>query len=142
MRPPNHVDKQFPGGFTYNLDASGTAYAAPVPAITRVMGLGSASPNATATWSGDAVAPPISLDFTVKTSNLLGIPVTADALKLVLTPSTGAWTGSFKIPGTAVLSSCKLLIVGGEAVGFWSALAPAGSTQKRYGVMHVGAAMP
>lgn len=139
VRPPSYTDKQFASGFNYSLDASGIAYAAPVPATTRVMGLGSASPNATATWSGDAVTPPLNLDFTVKTSNVLSIPVTADALKLALTPATGAWTGSFKIPGTAVLSSCKLMIVGGEAVGFWTAPAPAGATQKRYGVIRVKA---
>ena len=138
-RPLTSPDKQFPGGFSYTLDASGSAYTAPSPATTRVMGLGSASPNATATWSGDAVTPPLSLDFTVKTSNVLSIPVTTDALKLFLTPANGAWTGSFKLPGTAVLSTCKLLIVGNEALGFWTAPAPAGATQKRYGVIHVGA---
>ncbi|MDB6072461.1 MAG: hypothetical protein JWO89_101 [Verrucomicrobiaceae bacterium] len=138
VRPSSFTDKQFPAGFQYNgLTASGQAYAAPVPATVRVMSLLGASPNATVSWSGDGVNPALSLGFTVKTSNLLSVPTTTDALHLGLTASTGLWTGSFKIPGTAVLSTCKMLIVGNEAYGHWTAPAPTGSVVKRFGVIHV-----
>ena len=138
VRPASFTDKQFPAGFLYNtLAASGIAYAAPSPASVRVMGLGSTSLNATASWSGDGVTASPSLGITVNAGNTLTIPVTTDALKLSLVASTGLWTGSFKIPGTTVLSACKLLIVGNQAYGFWTAPAPTGSTLKRYGLIHV-----
>ncbi len=138
VRPPSFTDKQFPAGFQYGgLVTSGVAYTAPLPATVRVMSLLDASPNATASWSGDGVNPALSLGFTVKVSNLLSVPTTTDALHLGLTASTGLWTGSFKIPGTAVLSTCKMLIVGNEAYGHWTAPAPTGSVVKRFGVIHV-----
>ena len=136
-RPAAVADKQFLAGFHYaGLAASGAAYLAPVPITARVMGLGATPPNATATWSGDNV-PSHTLPFTVNVGNTTAIVSPVDALKLTVTASSGLWAGSFKIPGTAILSTCKLLIVGNEAVGQWLAPAPVGSLQKRYGVIHV-----
>ncbi|MDB6139026.1 MAG: hypothetical protein JWO94_2098 [Verrucomicrobiaceae bacterium] len=138
VRPAAFTDKQFPLGFHYDaLAASGSAYVL----NGRVMGLAATSPNATATWSGDAIGTAQSQSFTVNATNTLSIPATLAAnpstLKLALTASTGLWTGSFKLPGTTALSACKLLIVGNEAYGQWTAPAPAGSPLKRYGVIHV-----
>ncbi len=137
VRPPSYTDKQFPAGFQYTLAASGVAYAAPSPATTRVMGFAATSPNATGSSSGDGVAPELTQPFTVNTSNTLTFPTNANAFKLALVPSTGLWTGSFKIPTTTVLSTCKLIIVGNQAYGHWTAPAPTGSVLKRYGVVHV-----
>ncbi len=140
VRPPAFADKQFPAGFQYSgLYTSGLAYHAPSPATTRVMSLAATSPNATASWSGDGEpsAPSPSLGITVNASNTLTIPVTTDALKLSLVASSGLWTGSFKIPGTTAVSACKLIIVGTQAYGFWTAPAPTGSVLKRYGLIHI-----
>ena len=136
-RPAAVSDKQFPAGFLYtDLAASGSVYVAPSPATVRVMGLAATADNATATWSGDGVTDHTQT-FTVNASNTTTIVSPVDALKLTVTGSTGVWAGSFKIPGTTVLSTCKLLIVGNEAWGQWSAAAPTGSTLKRYGVIHI-----
>lgn len=124
-------------GMFATLAASGIAYSAPLPATTRVMGLAATMLNATASWSGDNVSPALTQLFTVNASNTLTVPTNANALKLALIPSTGLWTGSFKIPGTSVLSACKMLIVGNQAYGHWTAPAPTGTTDKRYGVIHV-----
>ncbi len=139
VRPPAYADKQFPAGFQYSLYTSGIAYHAPSPSTVRVMGLGTGSPNATASWSGDgeATSPSPSLGITVNVSNKLGIPTNPDALQLSLVPSTGLWTGSFKLTGTTTLSGCKMVIVGNQAYGFWVAPAPAHSVVKRYGLIHV-----
>ena len=137
VRPPAFTDKQFPAGFALNLAASGSAYTAPSPASTRVMGLAAGTLNATASWNGDGVTPGLSQTFTVNAGNTLTMPVNANALQLSLAASTGLWTGSFKIPTTTVLSACKLLIVDKEAYGYWVAPAPTGSVVKRFGVVHV-----
>ena len=137
VRPPAFTDKQFPAGFALNLAASGSAYAAPSPSSTRVMGLAAGPLNATASWNGDGVSPGLSQTFTVNAGNTLTIPTNANALQLSLAASTGLWTGSFKIPATTTLSACKLLIVDKEAYGYWIAPAPTGSVVKRFGVVHV-----
>ena len=142
VRPPSFTDKQFPLGFHYDtLAASGIAYTAPSPATVRVMGLGTTTPNATVSWNGDGVTTSPTLGITVKTSNALFIPagltLNPNTLALALAPSTGLWTGSFKIPGTTAVSACKLIIVGNQAYGFWTAPAPTGSVLKRYGLIHI-----
>ena len=135
FRPPAFADKQFPAGFEYDaLAASGLAYTAPVPSNARVMGLTSSS--ATARWSGDDVSAR-SQAISINLGNTIAITSPTDALSLAVTASTGLWTGSFKIPGSSVLSTCRLLIVGSQAYGSWSAPAPTGSVVKRYGIIHI-----
>ncbi len=143
VRPASYSDKQFPAGFTQDMLVAGVAYSAPL-AGTRVMNLASSTFNAKAAWTPDALTLPTEVTFTVNANNSLLVPANPQGLALTLSPATGLWTGSFRVPaaatGTAtVAAAVYLLIDSTSARGFYVAPALTGSTAKRFGLITIAA---
>jgi hypothetical protein len=128
----NAADKQFPAGFSYQVLATGLRLQ-PLGTGARVLGAGAATPNARVTLEGDGISGTLTQDLTITTTNVFSMPVNPQAITAVHTAASGLVTGTFKLPGTAVLASYAAQIVGNQAAGYYTAAAPTGSVQKRYG---------
>ena len=141
VRPTSVADKQFPTGFTLALDTRGTTYTAPpITPKTRVMGLGTANPNAQITLTGNALPTPLVQDFYVKDTNAITMPTNTQAIAHSFIASTGmSATGSFKLPSTTTVATMHYLIVGTHAYGYYIAPAATGTVAKRYGTVLWGA---
>lgn len=135
LRPAGAAGGQFPDGFTADsLTIEGEIYTAP-STPDRVMGLADSTQNASIDISGDGAEEGLSVLFTVDALNhsIFDAP-NAEALRVTFNASTGAVSGSFKLPTTGSIAKFNGLIVGDQVIG--SYIAPNG-TAKSYGSVSI-----
>ncbi len=129
-RPPMVPGSQFPIGFKLLLNTLGARYVPPA-ADVRVLGL--SGNGATAQYSGQGVAPEMTISLAVTTANKFTPADTAAGFSAAVVPPTGLFTGSFNLPGTKVKAAFNAIALGNKAYGHYIAPAAAGYTAKHHG---------
>lgn len=138
IRPAGTAGGQFPDGFQAQpLTVQGQLYTAPEEGAF-LMDLPDSELNATISFSGDGLDEGLEVPFTVtaKGAAVFSSP-NDEGIQLSFNSETGALSGLFKVPGSAGFAKFSGLIIGEEAVGYYIASAPDGSTQKRFGSVSI-----